>query len=922
MVVIFISNQLSPQRRIFKINSRRLRNAKWNLSLSLHEARKNGELVAFSDSQILRWLDELNGVDGSFENTRRIQMDIRALRREPNEIKNKRRIAELYNELERLEFKEDYVCIVIDKNSDYTRACKGFTINGLKYHRLLGTSGGIKNKTIVFIADRHGDEIRRRIENGRNQAIEMVPAKLEAYKALTCSGSTPVSLPSGVIVVKDCETKFLADVVYLDDEGVDEPSMEFRPNTEIAMNASDGFGLMLPSLAERWASDLQLGYTPSGVNTRFAFEKGMVFTFDFIDFAEKIAGKYEIIDAWGDTRDVRDAEIILTTSMVKLWDSYSSCEEYMSKSIENGYTFGVPKACPKELEHSRGLNYQFIQSYDLSDEDIAELIKPTIDEIRDVLGRDWRKTLLFLCGKNLSPDTINFNRDMSLASAIMAEPLMINDPHIQNHVYKMIQKRIDRAKIGVIDVHGNYSIISGDPYALCQSMFGMDATGLLKAGEIYNKYWSDYGSEELACFRAPMSTHSNIRRVRVHRSDDAAYWFKYMTTCTILNAWDTITMATNGADFDGDIFMLTDNRVLVNNLRDLPALMCVQRKAQKKIVTEEDFIAANIASFGNEIGRITNHITSMFDVRSRFPKDSEEYKVLDYRIQCGQLGQQNQIDKSKGIVAKQMPREWFDYHAASAITDPDKRALYLRILADKKPYFMQYVYTNLRRDYRNFEKATNKKALMRFQCTTESLLDKPLEDLSQDELEFVTYYNKLMPVSNDPSVMNRICWTVESAFDKKQERTRLVDDFDYTIMKSESEYSRSQYYAVKKIVNEYNADLSADMARSRRESVRNDDYDYDRLSVVGFGCREQCDAICSNSETLCNIVLDMCYGKKSSKSFVWQAFMSDVIENLLKKHDYMISIPVRDGNGDIFFGGDRFSMVEVHIDKNELWRLS
>ena len=47
----------------------------------------------------------------------------------------------------------------------------------------------------------------------------MVPAKLEAYKALTCSASVPVSIPKGILVVSDCETEFLSDVVYLNDEG-------------------------------------------------------------------------------------------------------------------------------------------------------------------------------------------------------------------------------------------------------------------------------------------------------------------------------------------------------------------------------------------------------------------------------------------------------------------------------------------------------------------------------------------------------------------------------------------------------------------------------------------------------------------------------------------------------------------------------
>jgi len=98
--------------------------------------------------------------------------------------------------------------------------------------------------------------------------------------------------------------------------------------------------------------------------------------------------------------------------------------------------------------------------------------------------------------------------------------------------------------------------------------------------------------------------------------------------------------------YDGDIVMTTDNPVLLRKHIPLPTLMCAQRRAEKRISTEDDFIKSNTESFGNGIGRITNYITSMFEVRSRFDPSSEEYKTLTYRIKCGQQLQQNEIGKS------------------------------------------------------------------------------------------------------------------------------------------------------------------------------------------------------------------------------------------------------------------------------------
>lgn len=906
-----LSKQLACQKYIFKLHSSRLRKARWNLTLPIAEARKNDEVISLADSQVLRWLDELNGITDADSMAREIKMEIRSLRKEQNSVQNRRRIKKLYAELDDIQFKPDYLCVIIDKEKDYRRACRGFTINGMKYHRLLGTNGGVKNETIVFVSDRHGDEIRRRIENGRDQTKEMVPAKLEAYKALTCSASIPVSMPNGILVVSDCETEFLSDIIYLNDEADGEPVMEERRNVLVQLNESDGYGLMLPALAQRWSEELGLDYLVSGVNTRFCWEKGMVFTFDFLDFAEKIAGTYLVKDAWGNDVDIREVELILTTSMLKLWDSYASCEDYVRNCVDNGYTFGIAKTCPKELETERTLNYQFIQSYDLSDEDIEELIRPTMEEIQDVLYGDATKTVLFLKGAGLNENNVE-RMDNDYIKALMIEPSMLDDPYVQSSVYQMIKNRINEAKVGVLKVHGNYSIVCGDPYSLCQHIFGLEVTGLLSAGEIYNKYWCDYGSERLACFRAPMTCHNNIRLVRPHRSEQAEYWYRYMTACTLFNSWDTAAHALNGMDKDGDLVMLTDNHVLVDKLRELPALMCVQRKASKKIVSEEDFIQSNIDSFGDDIGKTTNWITSMFDVQAQFDKGSQEYEELDYRIKCGQLFQQNAIDKAKGIIAKPMPREWHDRHSVNTIEDDKTRRFYHRLVADKKPYFMRYIYPDLMKQYNTYIKNTNKNAMREFQMTVDEMIELPRSELTERQKDFLRYYHSRMPVGINDCVMNRICRRFEEEFDGYLGRHNGDVEFDYTIMKSGVEYSRSQYYDILKLYEGYNRRVRSYSTFADCERV--DEYDvYFKLSEMQSEFERECAEICPNRFALCDIILDICYMRSSTKRFAWDMCGEEIIQNLLARNGQVISYPALDSDGDIQFCGNRFSVKQKEI---------
>lgn len=911
-----MAKQQVSHKYIFKIHSARLRKARWDLTLSIADARRNDELIALNDSLMLRWIDELNGVDGTEEKVRAIKDSIRQIKKQPLLPQGRHEIKKLYAELDNLQFKPDYVDIVMDSNNDMLRACKGFKINGIKYTRLLGTSGGVKMSTIVFVSERLAPELRRRIDNGRNMDMKMIPAKFEAYRALTCSGSIPVSMPHGILVVPDCETQFKEDVIMLNDENTDEPDMQYINDYLITLIESDGYGLMLPALAQRWSGELHLDYIASGMNTRLSFEKGMVFTFDFIDFAEKVAGGQHMVkDAWGHDIDITKVELVLTTSMLKLWDSYDSIEHYLACCEENHYTFGITKTCPRWLDERRALNYQFIQSYNLTDDQISELIQPTIDKIQNIVSYDYRQALLFLGGPNMTKENVKFGayEGHIAPQALMADPRMFDDPHIKRAMYNMLERRIVDAKIGVIDVHGNYSILCGDPYALCQSIFGMKVTGLLKAGQLYNKYWLDCGAKEVACFRAPMSAHNNIRKMEVANSEDMAYWYQYMTTCTMLNAWDSTTQALNGADKDGDLIFLTDNKILVENIQPTQAIFCVQRKGVKKIVTEQDLIQANIASFGDDIGKITNRVTSMFDVRAQFPEDSEEYKILSYRIMSGQLFQQNAIDKAKGIVCKPMPRWWYDYHAAIE-KDGGMPGLNISMLADKKPYFMRYIYADLMKQYNMHVKNSDIKCGMVFRISIHGLLQMDIGERSAEQNMFLRYYYDKMPVKNNTCVMNRLCKMVENALGIDFRKSISSSAFNPSILKDETEYSYNQYYSVLQLYSDYK--------RRVREEVKADKLSgYDESENAATSklnlmreFSEACDMLFTNSNQLCNILVDLCYSKEGSKQFVWDICGIDLLRRLIARNNNSISFPVRDPEGDIEFDGLRFSMCSKEVE--------
>lgn len=542
------------QRYIFKVHSKDIIRQRFDYSLTITEARRNNDLITLADSQVLRFIDEINQVDRT-ENQLRYKSlikELKDIRKSSKTSESKKRVKEIYRELEAIQMVEDYIDVIMDKPDDIFKLQNGFLFNGKKFRRLVGTSNGVKKSVVIYTS--LWEELDERLNCGRDTTKELVPAKFESYKGLACSASIPLSEPNGVIVVSDLELEFVSHVIELkDSDDGSEPIMSEK-NMTVGLNANDGFGLMSPELAQKWSDDLYLDYRMSGCCIRNAFVKGMSYTFDFHKFAKEIAHNNIVTDVWGQQHNINDINLILTASMFKLWDSYRSYKDYSEQFHKYNYTYATTKATPKTLDNQRALNYQFIQSYQLSNEEISDLIKPTVSEIKSVLHNDVGKSILFLRGESVTEENVLSDLPDNYVKAIMIDDRMLNDPYSIDMINAAIKKKINDAKIGVINVHGNYQVISGDPYALCQHIFGMindtAECGLLKAGEVYSKYWVSEGVNKVCCFRAPMSCHNNIRAMNVVSNDEVNEWYKHMGEVFIINAHDTFTHALNGADMD------------------------------------------------------------------------------------------------------------------------------------------------------------------------------------------------------------------------------------------------------------------------------------------------------------------------------------------------------------------------------------
>lgn len=819
-----------PQYEIFKIGTNKLKYSNWSLNISKKEAFKYQELISLFEAQEFRIMANII-----------LKKDIREI-----------------------DFSKIFMQVVIDKKSDFGRATckKGVTVNGVNYRRFVGTTGGLKNNTLLFCNSQYVDKLNELCECKRNKDVPLVPAKYEAYKALTCSASQPICNPNGILVVRDCITKYFADVISLDD-GIetDEPLRTIIKDKEFENNVSDGFNLCTIEYMQRVGESLGVDYTPSGVCLRNAWLKGMLYPFPIIEFIEKYNnGNYLIEDIWGNIQDIRNCEMIVTESSLKLWSAYSSIDEYVNACEECGYGFSVTKISPHILEERRELNYQYLQSYDFTDEDIEELCAPTIQYLKDAMCGDYSSTIKFL--------GITDNTDInSWQRALFTSEYMMGDPYVIDSVHRFIKKKMNDAKIGKLFVDGNYQIASGDPFALMQSICGLEVTGLLKAGECYSKFWIDKNEDEIVLFRSPMTSHNNIRMCKVNNSEECQYWYQYMDTIMIINGWDSFCMAENGEDWDSDLNFSTNNSVLKRRYKLLLAIECVQRNTSKVVVTEKEVLKTNKNGMGNQVGTITNYVTSMMEVQSHFEKDSKEYKELEYRIECGQLYQQNELDKIKGIVAKPMPNNW--YNMGACADDRYKQS----ICAYRKPYFMIYIYDETKRDYKKYIKESNDKCKLIYNCSIQDLYDNK-DNLSDEQKEFLFWYEFKMPVGTGACSMNKICRYVESQLDGYKSQLHRNSTFDYNELKVKRRCTEEHRQALRELEQEYREcvrEYKAQKHFDKGESNKNRKFLYKKF-------HEEAIEICPNDDERLNIILDITYGYNGNKQFCW-----DTIGDLICK---------------------------------------
>ena len=633
-----------------KLTSSVLKEYKYDLKISFEDCLKSNFIISLADSQMLKSIRDITGQKINLDLLEEWYLERDYLKKKKNTKLNRDRIKELQKNIYNMMYIPEYITVVMESIKDYERMFeKGFLFNDVKYKRFSCSASQARVSTIVFVKEEIKDELKKRLDNGRDLNHPLAPSKYNAYFGLYSSAIKKVTKPR-FCIIKDCLQKRIVPVDFVIEQDYDKDDIIEPKDIEVEFNLFDGSGLISPRMAEIWGKDLGEDYTPCQFCIRYAFTKGMVNEFDFVEWCkEKNNDNYFITDIYGNKIDLREIDVILTEGMVKLWDSWESQESFEKNCEKNNIVFGITKYSPKKDKNVLITNYQFLQTLDLDDESIKELCKDTIDYIQGVSYDDVYYSLLFLLGDGMDKDGIKkymHQSDNYWLKSLILNHNLLNDKYSKEKIREFIIKKIEQACLGKLITNGNFQCIVPDSYAFMEWATGQEVKGLLKRGEFYSQYWNNLDVKKVDCMRSPLTHFSEHYVVDLKNDNEMKKWFQYSYSGMIVNCHDEHTMHFAGSDYDFDIVSSTNNLQFINGVyKNQRVVTYTAKKPKKKLFIEKDLFTVDTFSFGTKIGAITNCATTICALIPSFEKGSAERELLENRVKMCCASQSREIDE-------------------------------------------------------------------------------------------------------------------------------------------------------------------------------------------------------------------------------------------------------------------------------------
>lgn len=483
----------------------------------------------------------------------------------------------------------------------------GFVCDGIKYVRYKRSSGSSRVGKCLFINEALADKMSKWDRCGLSvkQGDKIDLAAYEAYISLPMSSiiDTMEIQPENFLVIDDYDSVFKDEVVAVEVEN--NKLVAEQKEMTIKNSLWDGESLMDKSLFNNYEDKGML-------LLRNRFFKTCAFNTNLQQwFADNNITSVEQLNGFTLATDISQIKIITTPSSIK-FAKFGEIKQWL-QNVDS--TFGIVKH-EKETHYFDGRmvqsHYQLFNTCQLTYEEMERILMPSLDYMKALRS---------------DPDVLRYHikypydeddeiTPLKSKNEIIFKLLGINNKFAETKMYQgfrndLIKGFIRNLKQGHVLLKGNYSTLLGNGLEMLNASIGkFDGNSVLSPGSIHSTKFP-YGTTVLGS-RSPHVTMGNILLVQNEANADIDRYFNLTNEIVYVNAInENIQQRLNGADYDSDTMLLTDNIDLINaaqknySMFKVPTNFVESTKTQR-YYTWEHKADLDIRTSVNKIGEIIN----------------------------------------------------------------------------------------------------------------------------------------------------------------------------------------------------------------------------------------------------------------------------------------------------------------------------
>ena len=485
----------------------------------------------------------------------------------------------------------------------------GFTCDGIKYVRFKRSSGSSRVGKCLFIDQALYESFHKwdlcglKIKNGD----EIDLAAFESYISLPSSSiiDTIILETKNFLVIDDYESVFEDNAIgvkYINNKLIAE-----EDKFTIKNSLFDGESLLDETMFEK-------DYKNRGMLLlRNRFFKSACFNTNIqLWFRENNITDISQLNGFTLATDIKDIKIITTPSSIK-YVKFAPLKQWFD-NLDS--TFGIVKH-EKSTYYFDGrmvqCHYQLLNTLQLSYDDIHKLLEPNLKYLSDVRNDpDILRYHIKYSYDQLSDEPIPLKSKNEIVYKLMG----MNDKFSKTKLYydfrnDLIKSMLRNLKQGHLLIHGTYATLLGNGVEMLQHSIGkFKGESILGFGNIH---CSNFGYNKIILgSRSPHINSGNILLIKNVTSNEIDKYFNLSKEIVYINSiGENILQRLNGADFDSDSQLLTDNPILIEAAQKnydkflVPTSMVVSKKV-KRHYTDEDKADLDIKTSINKIGEIVN----------------------------------------------------------------------------------------------------------------------------------------------------------------------------------------------------------------------------------------------------------------------------------------------------------------------------